>query len=62
MQRMESMTADHKGYESLCDNIRRAEKRSGVLNVCAPYTSRDEITASVRDTVQKIYDGRLHVR
>ncbi|CAD6567542.1 MAG: cis-prenyltransferase [Tremellales sp. Tagirdzhanova-0007] len=47
MQRMESMTADHKG---------------GVLNVCAPYTSRDEITASVRDTVQKIYDGRLHVR
>lgn len=34
--------------------------RGGVLNVCAPYTSHEEITTSVRDTVQDVYNGRLN--
>ena len=35
---------------------------SGVLNVCSPYTSRDEITTALRDTVQEVYDGSLPLR
>lgn len=35
---------------------------SGVLNVCSPYTSRDETTTAIRDTVQEVYDGTLPLR
>ncbi|KAK8858626.1 di-trans,poly-cis-decaprenylcistransferase [Kwoniella newhampshirensis] len=44
VREMEEMTAGHK---------------NGVLNVCCPYTSRDEITTAMQDTVQGIYDGEV---
>jgi len=52
--------------EMLPEDVRRgvekmeamtAGNRNGVLNVCSPYTSSDEATTAVRDTVQEIYDG-----
>ncbi|WWC62522.1 di-trans,poly-cis-decaprenylcistransferase [Kwoniella dejecticola CBS 10117] len=39
VREMEEMTKHHK---------------NGVLNVCAPYSSRDEITTSLQDTVQTV--------
>ncbi|WVF68934.1 di-trans,poly-cis-decaprenylcistransferase [Kwoniella sp. CBS 6097] len=41
---MEEMTKHHK---------------NGVLNVCGPYASRDEITTAMRETVQAVYDGQI---
>ncbi|WVQ96451.1 di-trans,poly-cis-decaprenylcistransferase [Kwoniella sp. CBS 9459] len=41
---MEEMTKHHK---------------NGVLNVCGPYASRDEIASAMRDTVQAVHDGKL---
>jgi len=35
---------------------------SGVLNVCSPYTARDETTTAIRHTVQEVYDGSLPLR
>ncbi|ORY28474.1 putative undecaprenyl diphosphate synthase-domain-containing protein [Naematelia encephala] len=40
VQEMEALTRNH---------------RNGVLNVCCPYASRDEITTAVRDTVKAAY-------
>ncbi|WWD18517.1 di-trans,poly-cis-decaprenylcistransferase [Kwoniella shandongensis] len=44
VREMEEMTANHK---------------NGVLNVCCPYTSRDEITTAMKSTVQDIRDGQI---
>jgi ditrans,polycis-polyprenyl diphosphate synthase len=35
---------------------------SGVLNVCSPYTARDETTTAIRESVQEVYDGSLPLR
>jgi hypothetical protein len=35
---------------------------SGVLNVCSPYTARDETTTAIRNSVQEVYDGSLPLR
>ncbi|KAL1412840.1 cis-prenyltransferase [Vanrija albida] len=34
-----------------------AGNKRGVLNVCGPYASRDEMTAAVRDTVAAVAEG-----
>ncbi|WVQ83107.1 di-trans,poly-cis-decaprenylcistransferase [Cryptococcus sp. DSM 104549] len=36
-----------------------AGNKNGVLNVCCPYASRDEITTAMKKTVQKVYDGEI---
>ncbi|KAL7423066.1 cis-prenyltransferase [Cryptotrichosporon argae] len=48
------------------DALREVEEKTrhnvgGVLNVCGPYTSRDEITTAVRDTLEAIDGGALDV-
>jgi undecaprenyl pyrophosphate synthase len=30
---------------------------SGVLNVCCPYSSRDEITSAMRKTAEEVYQA-----
>ncbi|WRT67835.1 di-trans,poly-cis-decaprenylcistransferase [Kwoniella shivajii] len=44
IKEMEEMTSHHK---------------NGVLNVCSPYASRDEIASATKGTVQAVYDGEL---
>ena len=39
----------------------RTDGGRGVLNVCAPYTSRDEITTSVRDSIREVCEKRRDV-
>lgn len=33
--------------------------KNGVLNVCCPYASRDEITTAMKESVQRAYEGDL---
>lgn len=33
---------------------------SGVLNVCGPYASRDEITTALKETLEQVQDGKLN--
>lgn len=35
---------------------------SGVLNVCCPYASRDEITTAMKESVRRAYEGELAPR
>ncbi|WWC88724.1 di-trans,poly-cis-decaprenylcistransferase [Kwoniella dendrophila CBS 6074] len=44
IKEMEEMTAGHT---------------NGVLNVCSPYSSRDEITTSIKDSIKSINNGEL---
>jgi len=30
-----------------------------ILNVCMPYTSRDEITTAIQSSIQRYYDGKI---
>jgi ditrans,polycis-polyprenyl diphosphate synthase len=59
VDRMEGMTSGNKKWV-----IHRGEvlMRSGVLNVCSPYTARDETTTAIRSSVQEVYDGSLPLR
>ena len=59
VDRMEMMTSGNKKWV-----IYRIEMlmRSGVLNVCSPYTARDETTTAIRNSVQEVYDGSLPLR
>ncbi|WVN85085.1 di-trans,poly-cis-decaprenylcistransferase [Cryptococcus depauperatus CBS 7841] len=43
VEEMEAMTANNK---------------NGVLNVCCPYTSRDEISSAIQETIASVYDGQ----
>ena len=59
VDRMELMTSGNKKWV-----IYRGEAlmRSGVLNVCSPYTARDETTTAIKNSVQEVYDGSLPLR
>jgi len=35
------------------------DNSTSILNVCIPYTSRDEMTRAVETTVQRVIDGEL---
>jgi ditrans,polycis-polyprenyl diphosphate synthase len=70
VDRMEAMTAGNKKYVLiLIPNGREGKMdqeawlmNSGVLNVCSPYTARDETTTAIRNSVQEVYDGSLPLR
>ncbi|CAO3659095.1 unnamed protein product [Rhizopus microsporus] len=32
-----------------------------ILNICCPYTSRDEMTTAIKETVQSVKEGRLSI-
>jgi len=59
VDRMEGMTSGNKKWV-----IYRGEvlMGSGVLNVCSPYTARDETTTAIRNSVQEVYDGSVPLR
>jgi ditrans,polycis-polyprenyl diphosphate synthase len=60
VDRMEMMTSGNKKW--VIHWIWRVLMSSGVLNVCSPYTARDETTTAIRNSVQEVYDGSLPLR
>jgi ditrans,polycis-polyprenyl diphosphate synthase len=59
VDRMEMMTSGNKKWVMTWIEVLM---RSGVLNVCSPYTARDETTTAIRNSVQEVYDGSLPLR
>jgi hypothetical protein len=59
VDRMEGMTSGNKKWVIYGGEVLM---RSGVLNVCSPYTARDETTTAIRKSVQEVYDGSLPLR
>ena len=56
VDRMEMMTSGNKKWVVYWIGMLMS---SGVLNVCSPYTARDETTTAIRNSVQEVYDGSL---
>jgi undecaprenyl pyrophosphate synthase len=59
VDRMEMMTSGNKKWVMIWIRVLMS---SGVLNVCSPYTARDETTTAIRNSVQEVYDGSLPLR
>lgn len=66
VESMERETSTHQTYVrivsvpySFCLFNVWNELYSAVLNVCCPYTSRDEVTTAVQQTVRDVESGKL---